>query len=316
MWARGVSQSAVMEATDVNGMAASRRGRRPVARLVIVAAAMSAVACGASNLPAGVGSGTIATSSGNRRTAEAELGSLLAAAQLPPGAERLVSAPEPFLGAAPQTEASPDFITLTAWWQVDLPYVQVETWVTEHPPSGLQSDVGGSIGGPGVPTNTFMGFRAPDTTAYTGADLLIELADMGSRTGMRLDADAIWLPGRSPLEMVSTGTPVTLIAEDNGDDPSAQPVLTKLLDPEDGDTVIADLNALQPSDGGTRNCGLDTGYRVLIDVVVQGGDEVFDNYRACDLVLVDRGGTSLPTLTGSPSLDSEIESLVGSPPTP
>jgi hypothetical protein len=300
----------------MNGMAVIRRGRRPAARLVIIAAAMSAVACGASNLPAGVGSGTIATSSGNRRAAEAELSSLLAAAQLPPGAERLVSAPEPFLDAAPQTEASPNFITLTAWWQVDLPYVQVETWITEHPPSGLQSDVGGSFGGPGVATNTFMGFRAPDTAAYTGARLLIEVATMGSRTGMRVDADAIWLPSKSPLEVVATGTPVTLIVEDHGDDPSAQPVLTKLLDPEDGNAVIADLNALEPSDGGTRNCGMDTGYRVLIDVVVRGGDEVFDDYSACDLVLVDRGGTSLPNLTGSPALDSEIESLVGPPPTP
>ena len=292
------------------------RGRRSAARLVIIAAAMSAVACGASNLPAGVGSGTFATSSDNRRAAEAELSSLLAAAQLPPGAERLVSAPEPFLASAPQTEASPDFITLAAWWQVDLPYAQVETWVTEHTPSGLQGDVGGSSGGPGVASNTYLGFRAPDTAAYTGARLLIELATMGARTGVRVDADAIWLPGKSPLEVVTTGTPVTLIVEDHGDDPSAQPVLTKLLDPEDGDAVIADLNALEPDDGGTRGCGLDTGYRVLIDVVVGGSNEVFDDYSACDLVLVDRGGTSLPNLTGSAGLDSEIESLVGPPPLP
>ncbi len=296
----------------MKGVAVNADARKPLRGLALLAIVLVATGCA----PSGVGPAVApSTSSQNRQAAEAEINALLGDVQVPPGAARLNSAPVAFLNAAPQTEASPDFIALTGWWSVDLSYAKSVAWVRGHPPGGLTIDGGASYGGPGVAENTTFAFRAPDTAAYTGATLLIELVDMGARTGIRVDAQAIWIPAKSPLEVVTKGTLVTLVVENGGGASSAKPVLSH-LDPEDGDAVIADLNALHPSDGGARGCGLDTGYRVLIEVVVLGSDEVFNDFAACNLVLVTRGGTSLPTLTDSPALEKEIEHLVGSPTAP
>ena len=287
--------------------------RSSLRRLALLAIVLASTACG----PAAVGpAAALRSASQNRQAAEAEITALLGAAQVPPGAVRLSSAPIAFLDAAPRTEGSPDFITLTGWWTVDASYATSVAWVREHPPAELRIDGGGYSGGPGIPSNMSFAFRAPDTAAYTGATLLIEVADMGGRTGIRMDAQAIWLPAKSPLEVVTKGTPVTLMLLRNQGGSNARTAPARLLDAEDGDAVIADLNALRPSDGGARGCGADLGYRVLIAVPVRGADEVFNDDAACNLVLVTRGGTTLPTLTGSPALESEIEHLVGPPPTP
>jgi len=159
---------------------------------VVLAAALAAAGCGSAGRPVGPGTAVSpGTSSANRRAAEAEITALLADVRLPAGAVRLNAAPIAFLDEAPQTEASPNFITVTSWWSVDMPYGDAAAWVRAHPPGGLPAEVGGSYGGPGVPNNVDLGFGAPGTRAYTGAEVLIELASMGGRTGIRVDADAI-----------------------------------------------------------------------------------------------------------------------------
>lgn len=297
----------------MKGMPVSADVRKSLHGLALLVGVLAATGCGA----AGIGPAAVLRSaSQNRRAAEAEISALLGAVKVPPGAVRLNSAPIAFLGAAPETEGSPDFITLTGWWTVDASYATAVAWVRGHPPGALSIDGGGSSGGPGIPANTSFRFGAPDTDAYTGATLLIELADMDGRTGIRVDAQGIWLPAKSPLEVVTKGTPVTLVVLNDTGGSTARTAPSRLLDPADGDTVIADLNALRPSDGGARGCALDLGYRVLIAVPAHGVDEVFNDDAACNLVLVTRGGRSLPTLTGSPALENEIEHLVGPRPTP
>ena len=297
----------------MKGMPVSADVRKTLRGLALLVGVLAATGCGA----AGVGAAAVLSSaSQNRRAAEAEISALLGAVKVPPGAVRLNSAPIAFLGAAPQTEGSPGFITLTGWWTVDTSYATAVAWVRGHPTGGLSIAVAAPPADRGSRRTRASDSARRTPTAYTGATLLIELADMDGRTGIRVDAQAIWLPAKSPLEVVTKGTPVTLVVLNDTGGSTARTAPSRLLDPADGDTVIADLNALRPSDGGARGCALDLGYRVLIAVPAHGVDEVFNDDAACNLVLVTRGGRSLPTLTGSPALENEIEHLVGPRPTP
>lgn len=286
-----------------------------VALLAVAAALLTG--CGASSAPApGAAPTTLASSADNRRAAEAELATLLGSAQVPPGAERVTGAPVAFLAQAPQTEGSPNFISLTAWWLADEPYADALAWIQAHPPADLSVNGGGYSGGPGVPANRSLSFRAPDTPAFSGALLITELVDMGGRTGIRVDAQAIWLPGRPADEFVPSGTAVTLVVQNHFGSPDVTTLMTKRLDGGDGNVVIADVNALSVSDGGVHHCAMDTGYRVLIGVMITGIPEVFDLWEACNTVLVTRGGKALPALTADAALVQEITRLVGPPPVP
>ena len=78
--------------------------------------------------------------------------------------------------------------------------------------------------------------------------------------------------------------------------------------------MINDLNALLPSDGGSRGCAMDGGYRVQVDVTVAGSALVFSDWSACFMVPVTMSGRSLMTLSPSPAFENEITHLMGPPP--
>jgi hypothetical protein len=168
-----------------------------------------------------------------------------------------------------------------------------------------------------VPTNRSLGFEAPSTTDYDGATVDLELAAMSSsETGLRTDAEVIWLPSKPSEEFVPLGTAVALMAVNHFGSSDATTLRTRHLDLAAATALIKDLNALPPTDGETRGCGLDTGYRVQIEAVVAGTPLVFSDWWACSEVPVTRGGASLLTLTSTPALENEITLLVGSPPLP
>jgi hypothetical protein len=198
---------------------------------------------------------------------------------------------------------------------VDTPLVAASAWIDAHPPHELS--LVGAGGGPGTDLEEW---AAPSSAAYAGATLVVEVAAIGKDTGIRADAEVIWLPAKPEDEVVPDGTPVTVVVENhagppNGiDPPTGQTLLTRHLGAADGVHLIPDLDALLPDDGEVRHCSSDSGYRVLMQVVSAGAPEVFTDWYACDLVLATRDGTSLPSLDATPRFRDEIEGLVGPPP--
>jgi hypothetical protein len=293
-------------------------------RLVLSLTALALAACGAATGPDSLASQSSATpaaattSSSSHARAEAELATLLAGVRVPPGAERVSSAPVTMLAQAPVSEASPNLLTLTSWWSVDMSFADALAWIQAHPPAGLTSSMGGQAGGPGVPTNRSLGYSAPSTTAYDGASVELELAAMGSSvTGLRADAEVVWLPAKPADEFVPAGTVVTLVAVKHFGSPDATVLRTRQLDATDGAVMIKDLNGLLPSDGGIRGCAADIdGYRVQIEAAVAGTNLVFSFWPACFEVPVTRGGASLLTLTPTTAFQNEITNLIGIPPLP
>jgi hypothetical protein len=304
------------------GIDQSRRTRL-VQGLVLALAAFSGAACGAAVVPASVAglpsatASTTGTQASPRARAEAELATLLAGVRVPQGAVRVPSAPVAYLAQAPLTEGSPNLLTLTSWWRIDMSFADALAWTRAHPPGGLKSDSGGQAGGPGVPLNQLLGFSAPSTTAYDGAEVELELvATSSSETAVRADAEVIGLPSKPSDEFVPAGTAVTLVAINHFGSSQASTLRTKHLDAADAAVMIRDLNALLPSDGGTRGCALDDGYRVQVEVAVPGTPLVFSDWSACALVPVTRGGLNLLTLSPSPAFENEVIHLVGAPSSP
>ncbi len=292
---------------------------RLVPGLVLTVTALAAAACGVAVVPgSGTGrpSATAATTAASAHPrAKAELATLLAGVRVPLGSTRVTSPPVAYLAEAPLTEGSPNLLTLTSWWRIKMSFNDAVIWLQTHPPGGLQADSGGQAGGPGVPVNRFLGFSAPSTTAYDGAEVELELVAMSaSETGLRADAEVIWLPPKPPDEFVPSGTAVTLIAINHFGTSAATTLRTRHLDSADAAAVIRDLNALLPDDGSTRHCAADDGYRIQIEVTVAGTPTVFSDWWACYLVQVTRGRTTFPTLLQTMPFQNEITDLMGSPP--
>ncbi len=290
-------------------------------RLILSVTALALAACGAALPPSSVGSlpAGAATPPPAHASAEAELATLLAGVRVPLGAERVTSAPVTLLAQAPVSEASPNLLTSTLWWRIDMPFADALAWMQAHPPAGLTPGMSGRSGGPGVPTNRSLGFDAPSTTAYDGATVELELAAMSSsETGLRADAEVIWLPSKPSDEFVPSGSAVTIVAENHFGSSDATTLRTRYLNPGDAATaaLITELNALPPSDGGVRGCGLDTGYRVQIQAEVAGTSLAFSDWWACSEVIVTRGGVGLVTLTATPAFENTVTLLIGSPPSP
>ncbi len=307
--------------TGMTGIASAPSGDRATARLVSLFAALITAGCGAAgtqgaaNAPTVTATSTTTTSAESRRAAEAELENLMSRLRLPEGAQRLTVSPIAFLGHAPESIGSPDFLSATQWWTVDEPMASIESWIQAHPPLGLSHSGGGSYGGPMVPDNALLKYTDKSAETYASPGLLIEVADTGhATTDIRVDAEDVWLPARSPDEFIALGTHMTLLADKDFYAKGQPPLFTKLLNAADGDALIADLNALPTNDGGVRGCGFDQGYRVIAIAIVAGVPEMFDDWTACGEVLVSRGGKSLTPLDTSPALNAEVLKLAGPPP--
>lgn len=291
-------------------------------RLVLPLAALSVAGCGAAGgtSPATASNTSAAATTAQTSThsrAEAELTTLLDSVRVPSTAVPATTAPGAFLAQAPVSESSPNLLTRTLFWRINMSFADTLAWIDAHTPGRLASGMGGQSGGPGVPMNRSLGFAAPSTTAYDGATIELDLAVIGaSVTGLRADAEVVWLPSKPADELVPAGTAVTLVAINHFGSSDATTLRTRNLDSTDGGAVITDVNALLPSDGGARGCGLDTGYRVQIEVVVAGTPLVFSYWPACSQVQVTRARTSLLTLSPSTAFANEITRIMGSQPAP
>lgn len=299
----------------------SGRVSRLVGRVVLPLLIFAVVACGAAGGVAPTafnpGPATLPTTAPSQHPrAEAELATLLAGVRVPAGAQPVTTAPVAFLAEAPATEGSVNFLIRTSWWRIDMSFADTLDWIRTHPPEGLQSDRSGTAGGPGVPANESLGYPAPSTTAYDGALVELEAAAMGSsQTGLRADAEVIWLPPRPSEETLPFNAAVTLVAINHFGSSEATTLRTRRLDPGDAAILISDLNTLLPDDGGTRGCAADTGYRVQIEASIGGPPILFSYWPACWQIDVTRGGTSLVTLAPTGAYQDEITRLIGPQPT-
>lgn len=185
-----------------------------VAGLLGLAIATASASVG-SGPAAPVGAG--ARSRANQYAGRALAGRLLASASLPPGSVPLPRAPTRSLAVPQQAPATGDLVDVKAYFLVPIGAASCRRFLAAHPPPGTVSTGGGTSGGPGVPTLLSMTFGLARLPAFAQvADLEYSLQGApGQRAYLRLDAQVVWRPVRSPSTMIPRSDRVA-IAEIRG----------------------------------------------------------------------------------------------------
>ncbi len=179
-------------------------------RLLGVLALLSAVVgCGVRGAGTTTSPSSTRTPAGNRRAAQRDAERLLSLPQLPPGSVRLAAEPggDGRLLRRPPEGSSGLLIDRFRWWRSPRSFAAVIAFLRAHPPAGSKFSESSRTGGPGVPSNQTLGFTLPPVQGviYSRTLLLEVVALRGGGSGVRVDAQDIWLQPRPASEQVPTG---------------------------------------------------------------------------------------------------------------
>lgn len=176
----------------------SLRSRRPRLRALAVALlglSLSTVTAAAA----------LRIESSNKVGAMALAEELLASPRLPTPTTEVGSAPSPLLRQPFQLIDAETEAELHSFWILALPLPAFQTYVKSHPPSGVTQDGSGSgtSGGSSEHEITWAPRRPP--SGISTAQLLYTFTALGrGRTGLRVDAEVVWLPERTAATLIPT----------------------------------------------------------------------------------------------------------------
>lgn len=119
--------------------------------------------------------------------------------RLPGDAIAAACPPTADLGQMPEITASPGFLVDRAqWWTSARSPAEVLAYVAQHPPTGTIRAAAGQITG-----LQFAGYDlTTDPPTSSGTQILVTVTPLGSGSGIRIDADAIWIPTKTAAETV------------------------------------------------------------------------------------------------------------------
>lgn len=201
------------------------------------------------------------TTAQNRQAAVRDSGQLLGRVNLPPGAT--ASAQEPAgdggtLKHAPATPGTPNLVDQIRWWTVNESPQQVISYVKAHPPSGGNQNFSGSQGHCTPNTSppagcqevsSFLGFTFHAMRGVLGLRVLtVEVAQLkDGSTGVRVDADDVWISVRSASERVPAGVRVIdVVRGAPGQTPTVSKTVVRASQVRRIIDLIDDLPIIQP----------------------------------------------------------------------
>jgi hypothetical protein len=146
------------------------------------------------------------TSASNKRAAERDAAQLLRRVVLPSGAVRLTREPRGDGGLLRRADSAPAGLLVDRhrFWLVHEPLKQVAAFVAHHPPRGGHLTGKGHSSGRHIPANksfTFSFRPIPGRISTRQLELTL-VALPHRRTGVRADAQDIWMLPRPPTEKV------------------------------------------------------------------------------------------------------------------
>ena len=212
----------------------------------------------------------------NQAAARADAAALLGEVSLPAGATPSASEPagdDGRLASSDTGPATPNLVDDHAWWVLPGAPAQALTYIRAHPPAG--STLTGTDSGStrGVITSESLTFGWPPITGVLDTRQLsiTAVALPGAITGLRADAQVVWVTPRPTSETIPTGAVLLRIGVHSSipaNLPHQRPLRFTSISKIEG--VVALLNSLPAAQPGTRSCPDDPGIRVRLAFYAKG----------------------------------------------
>jgi hypothetical protein len=259
-----------------------------------------------------------ASSAENEASARTDAALLLTRLSLP--ADATPSASEPtgddgMLGSAETGPATPNLIDDHSWWILPGTPTQTLSYIRAHAPAGSTLTGTGSGGTRGAITSESVTFSWPPLTGVLDTRQLsiAAVALPGNTTGLRADAQVVWITPRPASETIATGAHLLRISVGSSipvNQPHQRPLHITSISQIDAVTAL--LNALPAAQPGTRSCPADFGIRVRLAFYPKPRTKPS---AIADIDPQGCGGVQL-TLAGQPQPPLESEPLSTSGHTP
>lgn len=243
-----------------------------------------------------------------RKTEATEIArEIVAGVTLPPGAVKVTEPPAPDLTAAPTTEDTQRMATAYALFTMPrgTTSATLADFVDAHLPAGFtHTGEGAARGGPNGDVE-YTSYEGAPTGAFEVPQLLVTTEQAGGVTGVRIDAQVVWLPVRSAVETVpTTGVSVTL--RDLYPPPSAAGIA---LGQAESSRLAAILNGLPTASDAKGHCPAVSWQASLTFATTPPTAISID---VC-FIGVSVGGVDQPALADDGTLTSAVERLLGLP---
>ncbi len=299
-------------------------------------AAMALAGCGTQHAAQGAGARTTAPAPSPAQRAAADAANLLAAFPAPPGAVRTGPLPVPWLARAPQQPNTPDLAARTGWWRVAGQPQSVLAWVRAHMPSGIWFAGTGAAGqgprivfepawphpgpGGGYIRMWYAQFYKPAVPEVLAARrLFVSVAGDGTgQVAIRVDAEVVWVPGKSAAERIPAAAKVVTIAPVPGEgggpvSASGQPVT--ITDPAKVARIAAVVDALPVFPVGRMSCPLlrAEAMQLTFKATPTGSAlaVVTGDTTGCGTVAVSVHGQPMRTLGQARSMQQQVMTIAG-----
>lgn len=267
------------------------------------------------------------TTGANRAAAGAEAVRIIASFRAPTGAAHLVTRPPDAgpLATTAEQPGTPNLVVRTGWWRLRGAATGTLAWIVAHAPPGAVEDGSFSGGQDGDPGQTTRGvsFGWPARGPLPGRELVVDVAQAGADTVIRVDAQVTYLPARPADSLVpatATALSVRMVPVASGSPPTASRKRygpTEVTDPARVAAVIALVNSAPMELPGERFCPLmiaDGGDMSVTFTAGTGGPTVATAeimFMGCEGFRVTVTGTDPVALTGGRATADRIIDLLG-----
>lgn len=150
-----------------------------------------------------------------------------------------------------------------------------------------------------------------DTDAYSELSLVMAVAPDGHGVAVRADAEAVWVPGRTPAEHIPTDVRSVAVTLRR---PGRAPTVHRVVTGRGARALANVINRLPAWPPGTYNCPADFGFVDALVFEVPGPDiAVHADITGCGIVSVAVGGRSQPALSDAGRVNDVVVKVLGLP---
>jgi hypothetical protein len=213
---------------------------------------------------------------------------------------------------------TPNVVDDHAWWIVPGSPAEVRAYIDAHLSPGSSNDDWAASTSEGVTDLEFAVLTQLQLTGTPGVgELVVSVVSLpGGSTGLRADAQVVWLTPRPASEAIPPGARllwINVFSGIEGNQPRQRPL--RIVSSKRIDAIVALLNALPAAQPGLRSCPADFGIRVRLRFYARRGTAPLAVAQidpgGCGGVELTLDGTTQPQLETAGPLIAQIDRVLG-----